>query len=62
MQASKPSPVKTLPPAEAEAIRRDGVGSAEPEARAAERGSTRIARWRPINSEGQRWFAPGVPR
>ncbi len=61
-QASKPSPVKTLPPLEAPAIFRGGTGRAEREARAALRGSTTIARRRPMAPAGQFWFVPGFPR
>ena len=46
VQASKPRPVKTLPPVEAAAMRRAGDGQGGLEA-AAERGSTRIARRAP---------------
>ena len=63
MQASKPSPVKTLPPAEAVAIRRGGVGSAEREARAA---AARFDQDRPPAPDhrrpGSAGSRPGVPR
>ena len=62
-QASKPRPVKTLPPLDAAAMRRAGVGSAEREARAAARGSTRIARWRADDRVGRAVLVgPGRPQ
>lgn len=61
LQASKPRPVKIVPDREAPPVLARALGSADAAA-APERGSTRIARRRPIASAGQLCCDDGVPR